>query len=248
MNVLVTGSEGFIGRELCKDLSLFSNVIEIDRKTGIAVKDITSLYGVDVVYHLAAQTSVFNENKPQIIEDNYSSFIHICDLCSKYKTKLIYASSSSAFNSTSLYGLSKQFNEQYASMYYPYATGVRLHNVYGPNPRKDTLLYNLLHGHTIIYSSGKQKRHFTFIDDVIDGLISLMDCEDKLVNICNPEYVSVKEFVDEVAKYKYINPQYVTYDKQFDKDQQLVDNNINTLSLNYTSIKDGLRKIQYNLL
>ena len=64
MKVIVTGSEGFIGKALCRTLEARGvEVIGIDRKNGIEAEDIDKvlmLGGISCVYHLAAQTSVFN--------------------------------------------------------------------------------------------------------------------------------------------------------------------------------------------
>ena len=74
MKVVITGGEGFIGRALAA--TLFSRGVEViivDRKIGIEAKDFfdtaANLHEADCVFHLAAQTSVFNTDKPQIIRD-----------------------------------------------------------------------------------------------------------------------------------------------------------------------------------
>lgn len=147
MKMIVTGSEGFIGKALCQELKRRDvEVIGIDRKNGkdaASICDILNNGDIDCVFHLAAQTSVFNGNIPQIRKDNIDTFINVADACNRYHVKLVYASSSAAHpcNTTSMYGISKYFNEQYASFYCKDATGVRLHNVYGSLPRKRTLLW-----------------------------------------------------------------------------------------------------------
>lgn len=151
MKVIITGSEGFIGRTLSQSLQKRDvEVIGIDRKIGREVADIAKYMpdDLDIVFHLAAQTSVFNSDMIQIRKDNIDSFMAVIDACAKHPNhpKLVYASSSTAepCNTTSLYGISKAFAEQYARCYYPEATGVRFHNVYGPEPRQGTLLWYLL--------------------------------------------------------------------------------------------------------
>lgn len=146
MKVIITGGESFIGKALAAYLSVHGNeVIIVDRKNGMEAGEYFSthdLSDIDCVFHLAAQTSVFNANKTDIIRDNIEVFKTVCDACRRYDTKLVYASSSTAepCNTTSLYGISNAFAEQYARCYYPEATGVRFHNVYGPEPRQGTLL------------------------------------------------------------------------------------------------------------
>ena len=114
--IIVTGSEGFIGKQLCKRLNdLGYEIIPVDLKIGIDVCDI-DVKDADIVYHLAASTSVFNEDKESIIHNNIKAFIHISDECVKHGVKMIYASSSCALkcNCTSLYCITKSFNEEYA--------------------------------------------------------------------------------------------------------------------------------------
>ena len=177
MKMIVTGSAGFIGKALCQELRKRAvEVIEIDRVTGQEASTIGEYLkdgDVACVFHLAAQTSVFNDDLVQIRKDNIDTFMIVADECERYHVKLVYASSSTAnlCNITSMYGISKHFDEQYASIYCKNATGVRLHNVYAPNPRNRTLLWYLLNRDKVeLYNYGQNIRCFTYIDDVIEGL------------------------------------------------------------------------------
>ena len=129
MKAIVTGGEGFIGKALTAALRKRGvSVCVIDRKTGIEAGDYFTgidLSEIDCVFHLAAQTSVFNINKSDIIHDNIEVFKIVSDACARYNTKLVYASSSTAGdgNTTSLYGISKRFDEEFARCYNPSATG-----------------------------------------------------------------------------------------------------------------------------
>ena len=133
MKVIVTGSEGFIGKSLCHRLDRSgAEIVRVDRKLGLEASDIGLLMdGADCVFHLAAQTSVFNNDRIQIRMDNIDSFMAVADACAERGVKLVYASSSTANekNMTSMYGVSKRFDELYASVYCPNATGCRFHNV-----------------------------------------------------------------------------------------------------------------------
>lgn len=171
MKVIITGSEGFIGRALSLALKKRGiEVIGIDRKNGQEAADIAKYmpYDLDAVFHLAAQTSVFNTDLIQIRKDNIDAFMAVVDACAKHpnKPKLVYASSSTANppNMTSLYGITKHFAEEYARVYLPSATGVRLHNVYGPNPRQGTLLWCLIpnHKYSGIFHEKLHKNRMTF--------------------------------------------------------------------------------------
>ena len=123
------------------------------------------------------------------MHDNIETFMAVCDACKRAGVKLVYASSSTANspNTTSLYGISKRFDEEYARCYNPQATGVRLHNVYGPNPRQGTLLWHLLNDNPVrLVNGGRNVRHFTYIDDVVEGLIYAWGCNHTLINIATP--------------------------------------------------------------
>lgn len=270
MKVIITGSEGFIGRALSLALQKHGvEVIGIDRENGREAADIAKYMpeDLDAVFHLAAQTSVFNGDLIQIRKDNIDAFMGVVDACAKHpnKPKLVYASSSTANppNTTSLYGITKHFAEEYARIYLPSATGARLHNVYGPNPRQGTLLWCLINQDLVtIYNEGRNVRHFTYINDVIEGLIFAYGCGIPLINIANPEEISVREYVNALDdavrancdKY-HIEPKIHT-DCQFvpdirDKDryEQAVDDRIPTVPLYYTSVCDGLAKVvaEYNI-
>lgn len=250
-HVIVTGSDGFIGKELVNKLKYDQNnvVYEVDRKRGLEVKYVEFLFAmkeIDCVYHLAAQTSVFNEDNQQIVSDNIADFVKIVDLCSKYGTKLVYVSSSTAndSNTTSLYGLSKKFDEEYARLYYPDAVGIRLHNVYGKNPREGTLLWHLLNDkETILYNNGQNKRSFTYIDDAVNGLLSGYNLEGGLYNCVNLETWTTEEFSKEACKYNE-NIKYRCVPEIRNKDNLLqeVNKGIPLIKMNYISIQEGIKR------
>lgn len=257
MKVIITGGEGFIGRALATALSKRAialsmsdvNVLSIDRANGIEAGEYFSnanISDVACVYHLAAQTSVFNENKTDIIRDNIEVFKIVCDACRRAGVKLVYASSSTAApdNTTSLYGISKHFNEQYAQCYYPSATGVRFHNVYGPNPRQGTLLWHLLNQDSVkLYNLGRNVRHFTYIDDIVESLLFAYGTSERLVNAANPEQTTTMQLASLVKKYKPLEIELVAEKRDFDRMAQTVNEDIYTVPLQYTPVADGVKKI-----
>lgn len=251
MKFIVTGSEGFIGKALCQRLKKSGvEVLGIDRKSGgeaaVKVPELLAKEKIDCVYHLAAQTSVFNEDINQILEDNIKTFMTISDACNLFGIKMVYASSSTAnpCNTTSMYGISKRFDEQYAACYCKNATGVRLHNVYGPNPRQGTLLWSLINNKKVkLFNRGRNVRCFTYIDDVVDGLIySYGSCE-KLMNIVNREPISILEFSMLVQAYNCVELELDNSERNFDNLEQNVDDGIFTLNLSYTSVGAGIKAI-----
>lgn len=248
MKVIITGSEGFIGKALAATLIKRGiEVIGVDRLNGREAGEYfsnTDLKGIDCVFHLAAQTSVFNHNKTDIIRDNIELFKIVCDKCASRRVKLVYASSSTANapNTTSLYGISKQFNEQYARCYNRHAIGVRFHNVYGSDPRQRTLLWHLLNDERVkLYNMGRNVRHFTFIDDIVESLIFAYGCNRPLINAVNPQSVTTAQFAEIVRKYHNVEIELVDECRELDRNEQRVDDSIYTAPLEYTSVENGIR-------
>lgn len=248
MKIILTGSDGFIGKAFCQVMrNKGVEVTAIDRKNGHEADEVPGILRhtyYDAVIHLAAQTSVFNDDNYLIEKDNISTFMKIADACHRHGTKLVYASSSTANprNTTSMYGISKHFDEQYARVYCPSATGVRLHNVYGPNPRQGTLLYCLLNKAAVsLYNNGENMRCFTYIDDAIKGLIYAMTSDLQLVNVANPQVIPVRTFAREVQKYHQVDITLVPRRRELDNPSQEVDERIFRVPLHYTPVSRGVQ-------
>ena len=156
----------------------------------------------DYVVNLAAQAGVRYsiENPAAYISSNIVGFSNILEACSLFEVKhLIYASSSSVYGACtspvfseaedtdhplSLYAATKKSNElmahAYSSLYGIPTTGVRFFTAYGPWGRPDMALFKftkaILSGDEIeVYNSGNHQRDFTYIDDLVDGLILCID-------------------------------------------------------------------------
>lgn len=260
MKFIITGSEGFIGKALAAFIkNLGHEVIGVDRRIGIEAGEYFtthSLEGIDAVFHLAAQTSVFNDNRGDIIRDNIDVFRIVSDACIKQNVPLVYASSSTAegCNTTSLYGISKRFDEEYARCYNTKSVGVRFHNVYGPDPRNGTLLWHLLNNKSVrLFNEGRNTRHFTYIDDIVFGLWCISQtmverkifpsAERNVVNIANPEEMTTREFAEIVRKYKSVELELVAEERGYDRREQRVNQGIYTLPLCYTSVAEGMKGI-----
>ena len=155
----------------------------------------------DYVVNLAAQAGVRYslENPYSYIDSNLSGFLNILEGCRHNPVKhLIYASSSSVYGANtkmpfsvhdnvdhpvSLYAATKKANElmahTYSNLYKIPTTGLRFFTVYGPWGRPDMALFiftkNIAEGKPIdVYNNGKMRRDFTFIDDIVDGIIKLI--------------------------------------------------------------------------
>jgi UDP-glucuronate 4-epimerase len=156
----------------------------------------------DTVVHLAAQAGVRYsiENPLAYIDSNLVGFAHILEGCRQQKIKhLVYASSSSVYGSNeampysvhdnvdhplSLYAASKKANElmahSYSHLYTLPTTGLRFFTVYGPWGRPDMAPIKftkaILAGEAIdVYNYGKHRRDFTYIDDIVEGVIRTLD-------------------------------------------------------------------------
>ena len=251
--MIVTGSDGFIGRALVERLRVLGfDVIGIDRKSGHDIREVSGLLrsgGITTVFHLAAQTSVFNTNYEQICQDNLDAFYYVCDNCKIYDVKLVYASSSTAEprNTTSMYGLTKNFAERYAGIYNREATGVRLHNVYGPNPRQGTLLHTLLSQDNVtLYNKGANVRCFTYIGDIVSGLILASLSGEPLLNCVNDEPMTILDFARKVQHLQskhgmrsaklWISPDL----REHDNPEQVVNHDIPIIELDYKTVDEGL--------
>ena len=160
-------------------------------------------YRFDIVVNLAAQAGVrYSIDHPDVyIESNVIGFYNILEACRHYPVShLVYASSSSVYgsnkkipystddkvdNPVSLYAATKKSNElmahAYSKLYNIPSTGLRFFTVYGPAGRPDMAYFGftnkLLRGETIdIFNYGNCKRDFTYVDDIVEGVLRVMNC------------------------------------------------------------------------
>ncbi|MBO7615260.1 MAG: GDP-mannose 4,6-dehydratase [Bacilli bacterium] len=195
----------------------------------------------DIVVNLAAQAGVrYSIDNPDIyIKSNIIGFYNILEACRHYPVKhLVFASSSSVYggnvktpfstddkvdNPVSLYAATKKSDEllahAYSKLYNIPATGLRFFTVYGPMGRPDMAYFSfankLIKGQNIeIFNFGKCERDFTYIDDIVEGIIRVIlkaptkkDGEDglpippyKIYNIGNNHPESLLDFVRILSK------------------------------------------------
>jgi nucleoside-diphosphate-sugar epimerase len=166
-----------------------------------AVENLFTTYRPTVVVNLAAQAGVrYSITHPDAyIESNLIGFYHILEACRHHEVEhLVYASSSSVYgtnkkipystddkvdNPVSLYAATKKSNElmahAYSKLYNIPSTGLRFFTVYGPAGRPDMAYFGftqkLVRGETIqIFNYGHCRRDFTYIDDIVEGVIRVM--------------------------------------------------------------------------
>lgn len=161
-----------------------------------------AMKGADRVIHLAALAGVRYafDHPTEYIDINIKGFFHVLDEVRVQKIPgLIYASSSSVYggndklpasegdrtdDQVSLYGMNKKDNElmahTYHSLYGTHVTGLRFFTVYGPYGRPDMALFlftdAILKGKPLqIFGEGKMQRDFTYVDDIVAGIIGSSD-------------------------------------------------------------------------
>jgi len=184
--------------------SQYSNYshIRMDIENKIEVEGLFKKYNFDNVVNLAAQAGVRYsiENPLAYINTNIVGFTHIIEGCRHNNIKhLVYASSSSVYGANtkmpfsihdnvdhpvSIYAATKKANEliahSYSHLYNLPTTGLRFFTVYGPWDRPDMALQkfakSIMTGEKIqVYNYGNHLRDFTYIDDIVDGVIKVLD-------------------------------------------------------------------------
>lgn len=263
----------------------------------VAIEDIFSAYQPQVVVNLAAQAGVRYSitNPDAYIESNLIGFYNILEACRHHSVEhLVYASSSSVYgsnkkvpystddkvdNPVSLYAATKKSNElmahAYSKLYNIPSTGLRFFTVYGPCGRPDMAYFGftnkLLKGDTIqIFNYGNCKRDFTFVDDIVEGVVRIMqhapekqNGEDglpippyKVYNIGNSSPENLLDFV-QILQEELIRAGVLPSDYDFEAHKQLVPMQPGDVPVTFadttplekdfgfrphTSLREGLRK------
>lgn len=261
------------------------------------VNSIFEKYKPQIVVNLGAQAGVRYSitNPDAYIEANLVGFYNILEGCRNYPVEhLVYASSSSVYgsnkkvpystddkvdNPVSLYAATKKSNElmahAYSKLYNIPSTGLRFFTVYGPAGRPDMAYFGftnkLLQGETIkIFNYGKCKRDFTYIDDIVEGVVRVMqgaperkNGEDGLpispyavYNIGNNHPENLLDFV-EILQEELIRAKVLPEDYDFEAHKELVPMQPGDVPVTYadtqaleedygfkpaTSLREGLRK------
>lgn len=185
------------------ELKKFENYIFIKGNLGdkALIDSIFEQYHPQIVVNLAAQAGVRYSitNPDAYIESNLIGFYNILEACRHYPVEhLVYASSSSVYgsnkkvpystddkvdNPVSLYAATKKSNElmahAYSKLYNIPSTGLRFFTVYGPAGRPDMAYFGftnkLVNGENIqIFNYGNCKRDFTYVDDIVEGVVRVM--------------------------------------------------------------------------
>ena len=217
------------------------NFIKMDISDRYLMKELFISNSFDIVVNLAAQAGVrYSLENPHVyVDSNIVGFVNILEGCRYSKIKhLIYASSSSVYGMNikqpfstndkadypiSLYAATKKSNElmahTYSHLYDIPTTGLRFFTVYGPYGRPDMAYYKftkaILNKESIdVYNNGEMKRDFTYIDDIVDGVLKVIDKAPKerinkltsaksryrLYNIGNNNPVTLRDFITAIEE------------------------------------------------
>ncbi len=176
--------------------------LQLDIAHRQAMQELFAAHQFDAVVNMAAQAGVRYsiENPAAYIDSNLVGFGNILEGCRHGKTgHLVYASSSSVYGANtrlpfsehhpvdhpvSLYGATKKANElmahTYSHLYDLPCTGLRFFTVYGPWGRPDMAFFKftrlMLSGENIpVYNNGNLTRDFTYIDDIVEGIVRVVD-------------------------------------------------------------------------
>ena len=261
------------------------------------IRSVFEKYKPAVVVNLAAQAGVRYSitNPDAYIESNLIGFFNILEARRHYPVEhLVYASSSSVYgsnkkvpystedkvdNPVSLYAATKKSNElmahAYSKLYNIPSTGLRFFTVYGPAGRSDMAYFGftnkLVNGETIkIFNYGNCKRDFTYVDDIVEGVVRVMqgapdkkNGEDGLpippyavYNIGNNQPENLLDFV-QILSEELVRAGVLPKDYDFEAHKELVPMQPGDVPITYadtdalerdygfkpsTSLRDGLRK------
>ena len=193
------------------------------------LKKLFSKYRVDKICHLAAQAGVrYSLTDPFAYQkSNNEGFLNLIELARHNKVNnFVYASSSSVYGSNtklpfaesdrtdtpiSLYAATKKANELaahcYSHLFGMNCSGLRFFTVYGPWGRPDMALFKftkaILAGEPIeVYNNGRMKRNFTYIDDIVEGVLIALDHPSmyEIYNIGNSRAEELMDFIREIEK------------------------------------------------
>ena len=260
------------------------------------IKKIFSENKISVVVNLAAQAGVRYSitNPDAYVQSNLIGFYNILEACRHHEVEhLVYASSSSVYgsnkkipystddkvdNPVSLYAATKKSNElmahAYSKLYNIPSTGLRFFTVYGPAGRPDMAYFGftdkLVKGETIkIFNYGNCKRDFTYIDDIVEGVVRVMqhapekqNGEDglpippyKVYNIGNNSPENLLDFVT-ILQEELITAKVLPADYDFEAHKELVPMQLGDVPVTFadtiplerdfdfrpsTPLRDGLR-------
>lgn len=249
------------------------------------IQSVFEQYHPQIVVNLAAQAGVRYsiENPDSYMESNVMGFYNILEACRTFPVEhLVYASSSSVYGTNSkipysakdkvdepvsLYAATKKSNElmahAYSKLYEIPCTGLRFFTVYGPCGRPDMAYFGfaekLRKGERIkIFNYGNCKRDFTYIDDIIEGVVRVMQKAPekqtgadglpipayRIYNIGNSSPVELLSFV-QILQEELVTAEVLPADYEFEAHQELVPMQPGDVPITYADTSDLERDFAY---
>lgn len=215
MKILVTGANGFIGKNLISRLKELKDHEVLTYTRSHDENELEKLLKkADFIFHLAGTNR--SKNLENFNKDNCNLAVTICEILVKLnkKTPIVYTSSTQA-ELVNIYGQSKLKAEKILksfSLNYNFPVYIyRLPNVFGKwaqpnyNSAVATFCYNITHDLPIHINDKNTLLHLVYIDDVISSFIKIIKCDKKNVNFCevNPVYMcTVGELAEQLYKFK----------------------------------------------
>ena len=213
MNILLTGSDGFIGSHLFHQLKEEHDVIGFDIKNGHDILNSELPKDINLVIHLAGLSGVKDSlNRPT---DYWkTNVIGTQRLFEHYEnTRIIYASSSTAHEPwKNPYAMSKYSMEQ---LFHTNSLGLRFTTAYGPGARKDMLIPQILKG-KVNYINVNHSRDFIHVNDLISAIETVMKID--LRGVIDIGTGESNKLVDIVDYFK------IDYDKKMGDETERLDN------------------------
>lgn len=244
------------------------------------ILDIFKKYKPDIVINLAAQAGVRYSliNPDAYVESNIIGFFNILEACRYHNVKhLVFASSSSVYGlnkkipystedrtdkPVSFYAATKKSDElmayTYAKLYKIPITGLRFFTVYGPAGRPDMAYFSftkkLVNGEDIqIFNYGNCKRDFTYIDDIVKGIIKVLqktpnkdedNVQYKLYNIGNNNPENLLDFVN-ILQQELVNVGLLPKDYDFEAHKKLVPMQAGDVEITYADIDELIKDFNF---
>ena len=250
--VLVTGSEGFVGRRLVAKLSEENNVIRVDLKTGFDLSSpecLDKLEPAEIIFHLAALVHVPTsfECPDRFIRVNIANTAHILEHARRHNSAVVYASSylygipeylpideRHRIQVSNPYMASKFLAEQTCLMFHQVyglsISSLRFFNIYGPGQSQDFLIPKIVDQvfrDAILLKDAKPKRDFVYIDDVVDAYLAAArnSAGFQIFNIGSGVSYSVAEVVETILRVsdRKIESRYENVERQNEIPETLAD-------------------------
>lgn len=231
----IARNEASIFNKKCKSTQDAFSFIRMNLENREELPKLFKTEKFDVVCNLAAQAGVRYslENPESYVDSNLVGFLNILECCRNFEIKhLVYASSSSVYglnkkipfstddnvdNPISLYAATKKSNElmahTYSHLFKIPTTGLRFFTVYGPWGRPDMAMFlftdAIVNNKPIkVFNYGKMERDFTYIDDIVEGVVRILEHPNKqriekndlykVYNIGNNNCVKLLDFIKEI--------------------------------------------------